>query len=346
MSPAQSSLFREEQNGPAFDPRYRGEMEMAARFGVRQRRLEGVVPSGSITVDAAMGTGGLPRGRMIELFGPPATGKTTLGLQAIAAVQREGDTAALVDAECAFDPAYAARMGVDTESLLLARSSDGEEAFRILEKLAASKAVDLILVDSVAALLPAEEREAAIGAANPFAQCEMLASGLRRLARALAASPACVLFLNQLRAYHGFGYEETSAGGWSMKLHAAVRADIRETRPYRAGKRLRMKVVKNQLAAPRQLDFDFAPGIGVVPETELLDRGLENGVIRQEPQGYAFNGQVIGRTDAEAANTLETNEVVVSELNTAVRASLGLPQRKPAGRAVSANKMAQRAANE
>src|SRR5688572_596890 len=189
-----------------FDSRQTAEMERSIRFGLRRRDLEGVLPSGSLTVDAAMGVGGLPRGRMIEMFGPAAVGKTTLGLQAVAAVQREGDTVAFVDVERAFDGGYAGRMGVNLDALLLARSDDGQQAFRILEKLAASKAVDLIVVDSVAALLPPEEREAVLGEASPFGQSELLASGLRRLARALQGSPACVLFLNQVRAYKGFGY--------------------------------------------------------------------------------------------------------------------------------------------
>jgi len=240
-----------------FNNRLQGELERLAPFGRRNREIEGVVPSGSVTIDAAMGAGGLPRGRMVELFGPAGVGKTTIGLQTLAAAQHQGETAALVDAEYAFDPAYAARVGVDTASLLVTQAADGDQAFRIVEKLASSKAVDLILVDSLAALVTPEEREAAIGDANPFGQCEMIASGLRRLSRALIGSPAVVLFLNQIRAYRGFGYTETSAGGWSLKLHAAVRADLREVR---MGKRLSLRVVKNQLAENLRFEFDFAAG--------------------------------------------------------------------------------------
>jgi recombination protein RecA len=260
---------------------------------------------------------------MIELFGPPAVGKTTLGLQAVAAVQKEGDTAAFVDVERAFDGAYATRMGVDLDALLLARADDGQQAFRIIEKLAACKAVDLIVVDSVAAMLPAQEWEAAMGESSPFAQSEMLASGLRRLARALQGSPACVLFLNQVRAYHGFGYAETSAGGWALKLHAAVRADLQ------GEKRLKLRVIKNQLARPVQTEFDFEGGVGVVPEAELVDRGLECGVIGT---GFVFHGEVLGRNRTEVMARLAGHATLAAELRSDIRLALGITQRRPMGR--------------
>ena len=307
-----------------FDSRLTAELERSARFGLRRRELEGVLPSGSVTVDAAMGVGGLPRGRMIELFGPPSVGKTTLGLQAVAAVQREGDTAAFVDAERAFDGAYAARVGVDVEALVIARTDDGQQAFRVVEKLAASKAVDLIVVDSVAALLPPEEREEALGEASPFGQSEMLASGLRRLARALQGSPACVLFLNQVRAYQGFGYAETSSGGWALKLHAAVRADLRERGP-----RVQLRVIKNQLSKPVQTEFEFAAGVGVVPEAELLDRGAEAGLVQP---GFVFDGQRLGRNREESMQRLASHATLAAQLRSELRLALGLTQRRPMGR--------------
>jgi len=315
-------------NTMQIDGRQTAEMERAVRFGLRRRELEGVLPSGSITVDAAMGVGGLPRGRMIELFGPPSIGKTTLGLQAVAAVQQEGDTASFVDVEHAFDATYATRIGVNVEALLLARAVDGQQAFRILEKLAGCKAVDLIVVDSVAAMLPPEERESAIGDGSPFAQSEMLASGLRRLARALQGSPACILFLNQVRSYKGFGYEETSVGGWALKLHAAVRADLRAAN--RTGRRVQMRVTKNQLSKPVTTEFDFAAGIGVVPEAELLDRGLETGVIQP---GFVFDHQPLGRTRDEALDRLSMHTTLAAQIRTEVCLALGITQRRPMGRA-------------
>ena len=323
-----------------FDSRQTAEMERSAPFGLRRRELEGVLPSGSVTVDAAMGVGGLPRGRMIELFGPAGVGKTTLGLQVVAAVQREGDTAAFVDVERAFDGSYAERMGVNLEALLLARSDDGQQAFRIVEKLAYCKAVDLIVVDSVAALLPPEEREAALGEVSPFGQSELLASGLRRLARALQGSPACVLFLNQLRAYKGFGYEETSVGGWALKLHAAVRADLRADA--RTGKRVQLRVIKNRMAKPLTMEFDFEGGVGVVPEAELVDRGLEAGVIRA---GFVFDGHVLGLNRGEAISRLGLNASLTAQLRTEVRLALGLTQRRPMGREAGAEVAAQGVVN-
>lgn len=323
---------------PAFDNRQTAEMERSAPFGLRRRDLEGVLPSGSITVDAAMGVGGLPRGRMIELFGHAAVGKTTLGLQAVAAVQREGDTAAFVDVERAFDGSYAERMGVNLEALLLARSDDGRQAFQIVEKLAACKAVDLIVVDSVAALLPPEEREAALGEASPFGQSEMLASGLRRLARALQGSPACVLFLNQIRAYQGFGYAETSVGGWALKLHAAVRADLRADA--RTGKRVQLRVIKNRMAQPVTMEFDFEGGVGVAPGAELVDRGLESGVIQP---GFVFDGQVLGRNREEAISRLSVHASLAAQLRAEIRLALGITQRRPMGREAGAEGAAQAA---
>jgi len=343
MAPTQFAFSTFQDNGQEavqFDNRQTAEMERVAPFGLRRRDLEGVLPSGSMTVDAAMGIGGLPRGRMIELFGPPAVGKTTLGLQAVAAVQRQGDTAAFVDVERAFDPAYAATMGVNVESLLLARADDGRQAFQIVEKLAQCKAVDLIVVDSVAALLPPEERDAAIGESSPFGQSEMLASGLRRLSRALLGSPACVVFLNQVRAYKGFGYEETSVGGWALKLHATVRADLRVDP--RTGNRVQMRVIKNQLAKPMKVEFDFEGGVGVVPEAELIDRGLETRVIQP---GFVFDGQALGRTRAEALSRLRGHATLAARLRVEVRLALGLPQRRPMGREAGAPGLAMEAVN-
>ena len=319
-------------SGNRLDGRLTAELERSSRFGQRHRELEGVLPTGSITLDAAMGVGGLPRGRMVELFGPAAIGKTTLGLQAVAAVQMSGGTVAFVDAERAFDPSYAMRLGVDTELLLLARTEDGEQALRVVEKLAASKAVDLIVVDSVAALLPPEEREEALGEVSPFGQSEMLASGLRRISRALQGSPACVLFLNQVRGYRGFGYSETSAGGWAVKLHSAVRADLHGETGSSPQKRLRLRVIKNQLAKPVQTDFEFEAGVGVVAEAELIDRGVETHTIQSSKDGLLFQGQNLGRTRLAARARLAENSALAAEVRTEVRLALGLTQRRPAGR--------------
>lgn len=319
-----------------WDNRLQTELRQAAAFGVRGRAVAGVIPSGSIAVDAALGIGGLPRGRMVELFGPPGVGKSTLALQVIAAAQAEGQTAALVDVECTFDAGYAVRLGVDVERLVLLRADDGERALRMVERLVASQGVDLVVVDSVAALAPAEELAASMMEAPAFAHCEMVANGLRRIARAMAQSPACLLLLNQLRAYQGFGYTETSTGGWGLKLHAAVRADLREVEQRHEVRRVSMKVVKNQLAAAGQAELSFVEGEGVSAELELVEMGLRQGVLRQVGTATWFEDELCGVAELRADVDL------CVRVNSAIRAVMGLPQRKPAGRAMGAGR-AQRA---
>lgn len=319
-----------------WDNRLQTELRQAAAFGVRGRAVAGVIPSGSIAVDAALGVGGLPRGRMVELFGPPGVGKSTLALQVIAAAQAEGQTAALVDAECTFDAAYAVRLGVDVERLVLLRAEDGERALRMVERLVSSQGVDLVVVDSVAALAPAEELAASMMEATPFAHSEMVANGLRRIARAMAQSPACLLLLNQLRAYQGFGYTETSTGGWGLKLHAAVRADLREVEQQQEVRRVSMKVVKNQLAPAGQAELSFVEGEGVSAELELVEMGLRHEVLRQVGSTVWFDEELCGVAELRADVDL------CVRLNSAIRAVMGLPQRKPMGRAMGAAR-AQRA---
>jgi recombination protein RecA len=320
-----------------WDNRLQTELRQAAAFGVRGRAVAGVIPSGSIAVDAALGIGGLPRGRMVELFGPPGVGKSTLALQVIAAAQAEGQTAALVDVECTFDAGYAARLGVDVDRLVLLRADDGERALRMVERLVASQGVDLVVVDSVAALAPGEEMAASMLEAPAFAHSEMIANGLRRIARAMAQSPAGLLLLNQLRAYHGFGYTETSTGGWGLKLHAAVRADLREVGQRREVRRVAMKVVKNQLAPAGQAELSFVEGEGWSAELELVEMGLRHGVLTQSGSAIRFEEEACGAAELRADADL------CVRLNSAIRAVLGLPQRKPMGRAMGGATRAQRA---
>lgn len=320
-----------------WDNRLQTELRQAAAFGVRGRAVAGVIPSGSIAVDAALGIGGLPRGRMVELFGPPGVGKSTLALQVIAAAQGEGQTAALVDVECTFDAGYAVRLGVDVDRLVLLRADDGEQALRMVERLVASHGVDLVVVDSVAALAPAEELTASMMEGPTFAHSEMIANGLRRIARVMSQSPACLLLLNQLRSYHGFGYTETSTGGWGLKLHAAVRADMREVGRRQDVRRVAMKVVKNQLAAPAQAELSFLEGEGWSAELELVELGLRHGVLTQMGAAVWFG--------EEACTVVELRADVdlCVRVNSAIRAVMGLPQRKPVGRAMGSAGRAQRA---
>lgn len=310
-----------------WDNRLQTELRHAAAFGVRSRAVAGVIPSGSIAIDAALGVGGLPRGRMVELFGPPGVGKSTLALQAIAAAQAAGEMAALVDAECTFDAAYATKLGVDVERLVVLKVDSGEQAWRMVEQLASSQGVDLIVVDSVAALVPALELNGSLMDGPSFAHSEMVGNGLRRVGRILAQSPACLLLVNQVRAYHGFGYTETSTGGWGLKLHTAVRADLREVSVRKSVRRLSLRVVKNQLASPGQAEFSFVDGEGLSAEMELLEMGLRQGVL-EEARGAVWFGE-----ELSGVSEMRADVDLCVRVNTAIRIEMGLPVRKPVGRA-------------
>ncbi len=320
-----------------WDTRLQTELRHAAAFGVRGRAVAGVIPSGSIGIDAALGIGGLPRGRMVELFGPAGVGKSTLALQVIAAAQAEGQTAALVDVECTFDAGYARQLGVDVEQLVVLKVDGGEQALRMVERLVASQGVDLVVVDSVAALAPAAELAGSLLDGPTFGHSEMLANGLRRIARVMAQSPACLLLLNQVRAYHGFGYTETSTGGWGLKLHAAVRADLREVGGGKVGRRVVLRLVKNQLAAVGQAEIEFLEGEGFSAELELLELGLRHGVLDR------FGGMVRFGEEASGLEELREDVDLCVRVNSAIRAEMGLPQRKPVGRAVGVAGVVRRA---
>ena len=323
-----------------WDTRLQTELRHAAAFGVRGRSVSGVIPSGSIGIDAALGIGGLPRGRMVELFGPAGVGKSTLALQVIAAAQAEGQTAALVDVECTFDAGYARQLGVDVEELVVLKVDGGEQALRMVERLVSSQGVDLVVVDSVAALAPAAELAGSLLDGPTFGHSEMLSNGLRRIARVMAQSPACLLLLNQVRAYHGFGYTETSTGGWGLKLHAAVRADLREVAGGKVGRRVVLKVVKNQLAAASQVEFEFLEGEGFSVELELLELGLRHGVLDRVGGEVRFEGEESGLEE------LRENMDLCVRVNSAIRGEMGLPQRKPVGKAMGMAGAARRVSGE
>lgn len=309
-----------------WDDRFQAELRQAAA-GVRVRPSSGIIPTGSIAVDLALGIGGLPRGRIVELYGPPGVGKTTFALQVIAEAQRDGETAAFVDAEHCFDASYAQHLGVDLAGLILVRSEEGEHALRIIEQLAASQAVDAIVLDSVAALAP-EDNRSALPDQSPFAHSEMVARGLRRIARAIGPSPACLLLINQLRTYQGFGYTETTTGGWSVKLHAAIRADMRNLgRVQKQTRRVGMNFIKNQLAPARQAEFDFEEGHGFSAVQEVLELGIKCGVLENA------SGQVRFGSEPVDSYRLREDAEMLMNISAAIRERMGLPSRKPVHRA-------------
>ena len=303
-------------------------------WNAESKRKPDVIPSGLLSLDAAMQIGGLPRGHIVELFGPESTGKSTLALQAVAAAQKAGCQAVYVDAERAFDAAYAARLGVDLGSLLFIQPENGEQAFRILLKLVQSGTVDLIVIDSLAALSSDSN--------DPFVHSGLCASFLRRLSTQLTRSSCCLLILNQLRSRVveiGDGPEETTTGGWSVKLYASIRIDIRtveilERRGKVFGQRTKVKIVKNRLASgfkEAQLIMKF--GEGFSPQLDLLTHGLAEELIEQDGDDLGYGGLQLGSTMEEAAAYLKQRPRLEESLNNLLHQVMGLQKQE---RAISA----------
>ena len=312
------------------EPHRRQEIQLTL-WNADAPRKHDFIPSGFLSVDAAMQIGGLPRGHMVELFGPESSGKSTIALQAIAAAQRAGCQAVYVDAERGFDAAYAARLGVDLGSMLFIQPEGGEQAFRILLKLVQSGTVDLVVIDSLAALSSDSN--------DPFVHSGLCASFLRRLSTALTRSSCCLLMLNQLRSRVieiGNGPEETTTGGWSVKLYASIRADIRtveilQRRGKPFGQRMRMKIVKNRLSPgfkEAQLMMTF--GEGFSPQLDLLSHGLAEELIEQDGDDLIYGGLLLGSTMEEAAAYLKQRPRLEDSLRNLLHQVMGLPSRKPA----------------
>ncbi len=280
------------------------------------------IPSGSISLDLALGTG-LPRGRVIEIYGPESSGKTTLTLHAIAEVQRMGGTAAFIDAEHALDPAYAKRIGVDTDNLLLSQPDNGEQALEIAETLVRSNAVDLIVIDSVAALVPRAEIEGEMGDSLPGLQARLMSQALRKLTSVISRSKATVIFINQIRMKIGvmFGNPETTTGGNALKFYASVRMDIRRIGQIKAGdevigNRTRVKVVKNKIAPPfREAEFDIMFNEGISRSGDVLDQAVNRGIVEKSGAWFAYNGEKIGQGREAAKKYLHDNPKVMDELS-------------------------------
>ena len=294
-----------------------------------------VFSSGSLGLDIALGVGGLPRGRVVEIFGPESSGKTTLSLHAIAEIQKEGGTAAFVDAEHALDMHYAARLGVRTESLLISQPDTGEQALEITETLVRSGAVDLIVIDSVAALVPRAEIEGEMGDAHMGLQARLMSQALRKLTAVISKSHACVIFINQIRMKLGvmFGNPETTTGGNALKFYASVRLDIRKIESIKdgqdvSGNRVRVKVIKNKVAPPfRQAEFDVLFNVGISKEGELLDMGVEKKLVEKSGAWYAYKGERIGQGRDQAVSYLRENKKTALAIEEALLCAVGLHPR-------------------
>jgi recombination protein RecA len=286
-----------------------------------------VIPTGSIALDTALGVGGIPRGRIVEIFGPESSGKTTLVQHIIAETQKLGGTAALIDAENAFDPSYAEKTGVDVENLLVSQPDTGEQALEIAETLIRSNAVDLVAIDSVAALVPRAEIEGEIGDSHVAMQARLMSQALRRLSGAISRSKCTVVFTNQLRSMIGvmFGNPETTAGGKALKYYASVRIDMRKIGTLKRGDefygiRVRTKVVKNKVAPPfRSAEFDILFNEGISKEGNLIDVGVDLGIIKKSGAWFEFNGEKIGQGKDAARQFLKENSKVAGEIDKAIR---------------------------
>jgi len=305
------------------------------RLGQRPPVSVNVIPTGSIGVDAALGVGGIPRGRVTEVYGPEASGKTTLALHVIANAQAGGGLAAFIDAEHALDPEYAGRLGVQLDDLLISQPDFGEQALEIAETLIRSGSVDVIVIDSVAALVPRMELEGDMGEAQVGLQARLMSQALRKLAGIVSKSNTALLFINQVREKIGvmFGSPETTSGGRALKFYASVRIDIRRTSSIKVGdevvgNRTKVKVVKNKVAAPfRKAEFDILYGEGISRTAELLDLALEQRLIQKSGSWYSYGETRIGQGREAARLFLRDNPEQCDEIERAVRESLGAQPR-------------------
>ncbi|MBD3344342.1 MAG: recombinase RecA [Chitinivibrionales bacterium] len=295
-----------------------------------------VIPSGSLSVDNAFGVGGWPKGRIVEIFGPESSGKTTLALHAIANAQKQGGIAVLVDAEYAFDSAYARRLGVDVDNLLVSQPDTGEQALEIVDTLVRSGAIDIIVVDSVAALVPSAEIEGEMGDSHMGLQARLMSQALRKLTGIISKSKTCLIFINQLRMKIGvmFGNPETTTGGNALKFYSSVRVDIRRIAAIKDGEntignRTRVKVVKNKVAPPfKNAEFDIMYGVGISYVGDVLDLGVENGIIDKSGAWFSFNGERLGQGRERAKEFLTENKDITTEVEKMIREKLGLPEAK------------------
>jgi recombination protein RecA len=299
------------------------------------------ISTGSLGLDLALGVGGLPRGRVVEIFGPEASGKTTLTLHATAEVQKTGGTAAFVDAEHALDLAYARKLGVNTDDLLVSQPDTGEQALEITETLVRSGAIDLVVVDSVAALVPRAEIEGEMGDAHMGLQARLMSQALRKLTAAIAKSQTTVIFINQIRMKLGvmFGNPETTTGGNALKFYSSVRLDIRRIESIKEGNdvignRVRVKIVKNKMAPPfKQAEFDILFAKGISKAGELVDLGVDRKVLEKSGAWYSYKGERLGQGREAVRDMFDTNQPLAKEIEAKLRELAGVPAQAAAKRA-------------
>ena len=302
------------------------------RLGSDERAPVAVIPTGSIALDVALGVGGLPRGRIVEIYGPESSGKTTLTLHAIANAQRAGGIAAFIDAEHALDPDYAAKLGVDIDALLVSQPDTGEQALEIADMLVRSGAIDLIVVDSVAALVPRAEIEGEMGDSHVGLQARLMSQALRKLTGGLNQTNTTMIFINQLREKIGvfFGSPETTTGGKALKFYASVRIDVRRIETLKeagnpVGNRTRVKIVKNKMAPPfKQAEFDILYGVGISREGSLIDFGVEHGIVKKSGSWYTYDGDQLGQGKENARTFLLNNADIALAIESQIKQKLGI----------------------
>lgn len=302
------------------------------RLGDDNRPPVQVIPTGSLALDVALGIGGLPRGRVIEIYGPESSGKTTVALHAVASAQKAGGNAAFIDAEHALDPVYARALGVDTDSLLVSQPDTGEQALEITDMLIRSGGIDIIVVDSVAALVPKAEIEGEMGDSHVGLQARLMSQALRKITGALSATGTTAIFINQLREKIGvfFGSPETTTGGKALKFYASVRIDVRRIETLKeagspVGNRTRAKVVKNKMAPPfKQAEFDIVYGKGISREGSIIDMGVEAGIVRKSGSWFTYGDDQLGQGKENVRQFLADNPELANEIEQKILVSLGI----------------------
>jgi recombination protein RecA len=302
------------------------------RLGSDERAPVEVIPTGSIALDVALGIGGLPKGRIVEIYGPESSGKTTVALHAIANCQKAGGTAVFIDAEHALDPEYAKALGVDIDALLVSQPDTGEQALEIADTLIRSGSIDIIVIDSVAALVPRAEIEGEMGDSHVGLQARLMSQALRKLTGVLNNTKTTAIFINQLREKIGvfFGSPETTAGGKALKFYASVRLDVRRIETLKdgtdaVGNRTRVKVVKNKMASPfKQAEFDIIYGVGISREGSLLDFGVEQEIVKKSGAWYTYEGEQLGQGKENSRNYLLDNPAVADEIEKKIKTKLGI----------------------